>query len=103
YLRAFAASLDAAALGLARGVWQRGGVGSTPRPDGRRPRRRSALVVCHPRVMMTECFSSFPRKRESRDVSRLPWAPAFAGRRVICGDTNEFQLSLRPDRTAPRG
>ena len=26
-------------------------------------------------------FSSFPRKREPRDFSNLPWAPTFAGRR----------------------
>jgi hypothetical protein len=26
---------------------------------------------------------SFPRKRESRDFSHLPWAPAFAGATTI--------------------
>ena len=50
YLRAFAASCDAPALGLARGVRQRGGVGPAPRADGRGARRRPALALHHPRI-----------------------------------------------------
>ena len=41
----------------------------------------SRFRVCEEIVKMNPAslISSFPRKRESRDFSRLPWAPDFAG------------------------
>ena len=51
YLRALAASCDAPALGVARGVRQRGSLGRAPRADGRRTRRRRALALHHPRIV----------------------------------------------------
>ena len=43
-----------------------------------------------------EPIPSFPRKREPRDFSHLPWAPAFAGATI--GECCQFDYSrLRGD------
>src|SRR5271167_2685929 len=48
-----------------------------PRPGLVEPRLRGCgrIVEMNPAPLTP----SFPRKRESKDFSRLPWAPAFAG------------------------
>ena len=79
HLRALAAPRDAPAVGVARGVRQRGGLGCPSREDGRGARRRRALAFRNRSIVMAEPFSSFPRKRESRtDTPRhLPLDPRF--------------------------
>ena len=53
YLRALAASCDAAAVDVARGIRQRDALGHPARPNGGRARRRRAVAVHHPGFMTT--------------------------------------------------
>src|SRR5213082_415164 len=94
HLRAFAASRDAAAMGLARGVRQRDAVGRAARQAGRRAGRRGALAFLDARHLTTGLrggdglqFSFRPGRPPARSKgiaaggARLP-APGDRGRHV---------------------
>jgi hypothetical protein len=46
--------------------------------------------VKSPRRLLSRHFRSFPRKRESRDFSHLPWVPAFARTTLLDGRQGFF-------------
>src|SRR5438477_9940314 len=59
-----------------------------PRERGRQEIRRRPADLS---------FSSFPRKREARDFSHLPWTPAFAGATI----GGSYRLITAPKRRGP--
>ena len=90
YLRALAAPCDAPALGLARGVRQRGGLGRAPWAMVAARGADAAVALHHPGIVRTDT-----RGRDEFQFSFRPGRPAARGQGVAPGGPG---LSARGDR-----